>query len=133
MKRKSTERAGKTTRILACLLILTLFFSQGICSCAETKIKTVSVYDCHYEPKTGEGYAGYAVHVHNADCFDSYCERVCELPVIPPHVHDASCYDSSGAVICGKLELHTHTDRCWKDGELICGKLELEEHIHGPK
>ena len=123
----------KKTRILTAVTALALLLSLGVLPSAEALTRTVSVFDCRFEPKTGEGYAGYAVHVHNADCFDSYCERICDLPYIPPHVHSESCYDSSGALICGELELHTHTEECYADGVLICGRLELEEHVHGPE
>ncbi len=133
MRRKNMIGNGKGTRILTSMTVLALVFCLGFCPYAGAAIQKKKVFDCRYVPKTGEGYAGYAVHVHNADCFDAYYERICELPVIPPHVHDASCYDKDGTVICGKLELHTHSEECYEDGTLICGKLELEEHVHGPE
>ena len=121
-------------RLLSGLTALSCLLMTGVAVSAEGLYRIDYVFDCRYQPKTGEGYAGYAVHVHNSDCFDSYYERVCELPLIPPHVHDESCYDGSGNLICGQLELHTHTDSCYDDsGKLICGKLELEEHVHGPE
>ena len=123
-----------TVRLLSGLMALSCILMPGAAASAEGLYRIGYVFDCHYQPKTGEGYAGYAVHVHNSDCFDSYYERVCELPLIPPHVHDESCYDGSGNLICGQLELHTHTDSCYDDnGKLICGQLELEEHVHGPE
>ena len=113
---------------LACLLM------PGATALAEGLYRVDYVFDCRYEPKTGEGYAGYAVHVHNSDCFDAYYERRCDLPVIPPHVHSESCYDAGGNLICGQLELHTHTGDCYDgEGKLICGQPELEEHVHGPE
>ena len=121
-------------RLLGGLAALSCLLMPCAAANAEGLYRIDYFFDCRYQPKTGEGYAGYAVHVHNSDCFDSYYERVCKLPLIPPHVHDESCYDSSGNLICGQLELHTHTDSCYDDsGKLICGKLELEEHVHGPE
>ena len=125
---RGVVRALSGLTALACLL------TPGVSTRAEGLYRVAYIFDCRYEPKTGEGYAGYAVHVHNSDCFDGYYERRCNLPVIPPHVHDESCFDADGKLICGQLELHTHTPSCYdSDGKLICGQLELEEHVHGPE
>jgi len=136
---------------LAAFLTTTAILSQN----AETMTKQAAVLDCHYHVQTGEGYAGYVVHVHNEDCYDAEGKLVCELPEIPAHVHDESCwrteevlvcgleeceehhhdescYETVTELICGQQELHTHTPDCYDEtGALICGLLQLEEHVHG--
>ena len=122
---------------------------------AAAELEERRVLDCHFEAPTGEGYAGYAVHVHTVDdCYDSYYELCCPLPYIPPHVHteacyqtekiltcgrkesadhhhDDVCYEEKKELVCGELELHTHTGDCYTDGMLTCGLPELQEHVHG--
>ena len=120
---------------------------------AAADYRTVERLICTYQAPAGEGYAGYAVHVHNNDCYDSYYELCCPLPYIPPHIHTDACYQNEKVLVCGKtetnrhqhsdacyeerkvlvcgqLELHTHTEDCYTDGKLTCGKLELVEHVH---
>ena len=126
MRRKHNRRIGSA---IAFSILFGIF--PAMQSSASAEYKEEQVLDCHYETPVGEGYAGYSVHVHNSDCFDSYYELCCPLPYIPPHVHTSSCYDFEGNIICGKLELHTHTKACYTNGVLTCGLPELREHVHG--
>ena len=136
-QKKKTEKGFRRTlaMVLACVMLampgFTLLAPSG--AAEEYYYFLDYIFECQYEPKTGEGYAGYAVHTHDTSCYDGYYELVCNLPQIPVHIHDAGCRDSSGALICGKLELHTHTDACFTDGVWTCGIPELEEHVHGPE
>ena len=96
--------------------------------------KTERVLDCAYAVPTGDGYAGYAVHTHTADCYDAAGNLVCPLPEIPAHVHNESCWSTVTELVCGQEETqgHTHDENCYTltRGELICGLEESEEHEH---
>lgn len=123
-------RSRRHNRIICSVAIAAMGF--GLFSgAASAELEKKQVLDCRYEAPVGEGYAGYAVHVHNSDCYDSYCELCCPLPCIPPHIHTDTCYNAEKELVCGKLELHTHTEDCYKDSVLTCTLPELEEHVHG--
>lgn len=122
------KKESHFSALLALAVIWSLWPALQISASAE--LQEVRVLDCHYEAASGEGYAGYAVHVHNSDCLDTYYELCCPLPYIPPHTHSQSCYNSEKELICGKLELHTHSKDCYADGVLTCGLPELQEHVH---
>ena len=126
-------RKEKYNRIISIASVFAVLFSifPALQGSAAAEFLEERVLDCHYEAPVGEGYAGYAVHVHNEDCYDSYYELCCPLPCIPPHVHSDDCYDAEGKLICGELEMHTHTEACYTDGVLTCGLPELQEHVHG--
>ena len=120
------------------LLCLSLVVIAGIYSVlsrnAIAMTRKVTVLDCSYAAPVGEGYAGYAVHIHNEDCFDGDGELVCPLPEIYPHVHSVDCYEITTSLICGLQESpgHVHNDSCYTliRGERICGLDEDEEHVH---
>ena len=118
--------------VLCFFLILSVLYG-AVLPCASAETVKIQVLDCHYQAPVGEGYAGYCVHVHNTDCFDTYYELYCPLPYIPPHVHTDACYGPDGIPVCGQLELHAHTKYCYTDGVLTCGIPELREHVHGPE
>ena len=114
---------------LAAFLSTTAILSKN----AETMTKKGMVLDCHYHIQTGEGYAGYVVHVHNEDCYDAAGNLVCELPEIPGHVHDESCWGTENVLTCGLEESdgHVHEESCYGlvRGNLVCG-LEEASHAH---
>ena len=114
---------------LAAFLSTTAILSKN----AETMTKKGMVLDCHYHIQTGEGYAGYVVHVHNEDCYDAAGNLVCELPEIPGHVHDESCWGTENVLSCGLEESdgHVHEESCYGlvRGNLVCG-LEETSHAH---
>lgn len=89
---------------------------------------------CTYTAPVGEGFAGYAVHVHNEDCFDWQGELVCPLPEIYPHVHSVDCYETRQVLICEQEESagHQHTADCYTEvrSEPACGLQESEGHQH---
>ncbi|MBR1457336.1 MAG: hypothetical protein IJ594_09305, partial [Oscillospiraceae bacterium] len=92
--------------LIVFLLTMALLSNKGV-----AMTRTVKVLDCHYVAPVGEGYAGYAIHVHNADCYDEDGSLVCQLPEIPAHVHDASCYKTRSVLTCGQEEGgHRHDD-----------------------
>ena len=133
------RRRQRHRRFMAMLLVFALFVTSGTAwvlrSPAKALTRTERVLDCPFSVKKGDGYAGFAVHEHNEDCYDTNGNLVCKLPEVRFHEHDESCYDENGELTCDKREtiLHKHSDSCYDgDGKLICGKLELEEHIHGP-
>ena len=114
MKKKTGQN-----RILCAVLVLAVGFGffPGLRIGAAADYRTVEFFDCHYQAPTGEGYAGYAVHVHNEDCYDSYYELRCPLPYIPPHVHTDACYQIEKVLVCGKTEndRHHHSDACYEE------------------
>ena len=124
-----------TSMLLACVQLLTSGFAAllPINAAADYYYFLDYIFNCTYEPKTGEGYASYVVHAHDPSCYDTYYELVCPLRQIPEHIHEPICRDSNGTLICGMLELHTHTDACFTDGVWTCGIPELEKHVHGPE
>lgn len=74
------------------------------------------------------GKADYAVHVHNASCWQDGV-LVCTLPEYEKHEHDDSCYEVRRTLVCAEQE-HTHTDACYEEvvtgyeQQLICGYNE---------
>lgn len=79
------------------------------------------------------GYADYAVHKHNSNCYEGG-SLVCALPEIEEHEHTKACYRiNDSGYICGQeeAEAHTHTDACYTDyRELSCEEAEREGHTH---
>ena len=53
-------------------------------------------------------------HQHDASCYTSWDELVCESTE-EGHVHDETCYETVSFLVCG-IELgrgaHSHTDEC---------------------
>ena len=100
----------------------------------EALSKKNMVLECHYHVQTGEGYAGYVVHVHNEDCYDAEGTLVCELPEIPAHVHDESCWQTEEVLVCTLEESdgHVHDEDCYGlvRGDLICGLEAADGHTH---
>ncbi|MBQ9330234.1 MAG: hypothetical protein IJ221_04525, partial [Oscillibacter sp.] len=100
----------------------------------EALSKKNMVLECHYHVQTGEGYAGYVVHVHNEDCYDAEGTLVCELPEIPAHVHDESCWRTEEVLVCTLEESdgHVHDEDCYGlvRGDLICGLEAADGHTH---
>ena len=77
------------------------------------------------------GYADYAVHLHNDDCYGPNGELVCHLPEAEAHVHTEECYTEQEVLICEEegAQAHEHTEGCYtpERGELSC---QMEEHMH---
>ena len=115
---------------LAAFLSTTAVLSQN----AEALTKKSRVLDCHYHIQTGEGYAGYVVHVHTEDCCDAEGELVCKLPEIPAHRHGESCWRTEEVLVCTREESdgHAHDESCYglMRGDLVCNLDEAEGHAH---
>ncbi len=117
--------------LVLCLAVLVTTGTAGIfhlTGVAKTHQK--QVLSCTAVPPTGDGYAGYFVHTHNADCYDADGKLVCTLPVKPAHVHGEDCYTTEKRLVCTIPESdgHVHTDACYTmvRGDLICDK-EFDE------
>ena len=91
------------------------------------------VLDCRYVPPSGPGYADFAAHTHNDDCYDGDM-LVCPLPEIQAHYHDESCYADVKSLVCGLEENdgHVHDENCYSapEGEPFCGLEESDGHQH---
>ena len=110
-----------------------LSHKQKVLKCAlELHEHTEECYES--DPESGEktlicGYADYAVHTHNDDCYDGDGELVCQLDEVEAHIHEESCYEEEQVLICELQESkgHVHTDSC---KALICEKEESKGHKH---
>ncbi|MBQ9249523.1 MAG: hypothetical protein IJ179_04050 [Oscillospiraceae bacterium] len=134
LNKKRRRHRGLAVALL-CLSVLVIAGIYSIFSrSAIAMTRKVTVLDCSYTAPVGVGYAGYAIHIHNEDCYDEDGALVCPLPEIYPHVHNADCYEISTVLSCGQQEApgHVHDDSCYTTvrGELSCGLEESEEHVH---
>lgn len=93
---------------------------------------------------TDKCYKIVGAHTHTDDCYTTEQVLICEIEENEEHTHGEECYEQKKVLtcdseeskgerelICGKLELHTHTDACYDENHnLVCGKLELKKHQH---
>lgn len=124
-------------RWIAALLCLSILAGLGTASLLTVRGKAATykdkVLDCHYVPPSGPGYADFAAHIHNDDCYDGD-KLVCPLTEIQAHYHDESCYTEAEVLVCGLEENdgHVHDENCYSaaEGEPVCGLEESDGHQH---
>ncbi len=103
------------TAVFLCLAILVTTGTAGIFHLTGvTKTHQKRVLNCTATAPTGDGYAGWFVHTHNADCYDADGSLVCLLPEIKAHVHGEGCYTTEKRRVCTirKPEGPVHTNAC---------------------
>lgn len=131
-RRKRRIRIRIAAGLLAVFVIISVFY--GLRQSGSALTKEDSVLACAFEAKEGDGYAGYAVHTHNADCYDKNGALLCPLSEIPFHIHSADCYEQKQVLICELPENdgHVHDEFCYEcvRGDLTCEEEEGQEHVH---
>ena len=134
MLRTKRRRRVRTFAFAAAALLAVLGVAYGLRQYGVAKTAPEKILACHYEAPQGPGYAGFSLHSHGPECFDTYGVLRCPLEEIELHTHDEDCFVTSRTLVCGQEESegHHHTEECYAAvrGELICGLEENEEHTH---
>ena len=134
MLRTKRRRRVWTFAFAAAALLAVLGVAYGLRQYGVAKTAPEKILACHYEAPQGPGYAGFSLHSHGPECFDTYGVLRCPLEEIELHTHDEDCFVTSRTLVCGQEESegHHHTEECYAAvrGELICGLEENEEHTH---